>query len=251
MRIVKDLVDRDMAYEVDGTVYFEVSKFANYGKLSRFSKEEMIALSKERGADPEDPNKKTPLDFILWQKAKPGEPTWDSPWGKGRPGWHIECSSMIYDYLGARIDIHGGGEDLIYPHHESEIAQSESFTGKSPFVNYFLHTGSVGYHTEKMSKSLGNLIMVSELLKQYSPNAIRYLLLSRKWDDPWEYRDSDIEKAAKKVEELNNTNNKTGKLEDFIAVLENNLNTRGALKILPTLPKNDFKVAAEILGFKL
>jgi len=159
----------------------------------------MTLLSKERGANPNDPNKKDPLDFILWQKVKEGEPSWQSPWGEGRPGWHIECSAMINTYLGDRIDIHGGGRDLIYPHHESEIAQSESFTGRKPFVGYWLHIGMVLYEGEKMAKSLGNLIIVSDLAKKYSANTIRWLLLSHHYRKPWEYDLLRLKSVRKKL----------------------------------------------------
>src|SRR5690606_23415457 len=138
--VVEERIEKGFGYEVLVTVYFEVSKVERYGNLSLYSELEMIRLSKERGADPEDPQKRNPLDFILWEAKKEAEPSWKTTWGEGRPGWHIDCSTMINKYLGSQIDIHGGGEDLIYPHHESEIAQSESASGKEPFVNYWLHT---------------------------------------------------------------------------------------------------------------
>ena len=164
IRMVAALVEGGFAYESAGNVYFNVKKFPRYGRLSHYSEAQMRLLLKERGGDPSDPNKRNPLDFIVWQAWKEGEPYWSSPWGRGRPGWHIECSAMIREYLGERIDIHGGGRDLIFPHHESEIAQSESFTGKRPFSRYFMHTAMVMRDGEKMSKSLGNLVLVSDLL---------------------------------------------------------------------------------------
>ncbi|MEK7572108.1 MAG: cysteine--tRNA ligase [Patescibacteria group bacterium] len=202
IEIIKVLLDKNLAYEKAGTVYFRTAKDTEYGKLSRYSREEMIKLSKERGANPEDPHKEDPLDFILWQKSLPDEPAWDSPWSEGRPGWHIECSSMAYQYIDKKLDIHGGGHDLLYPHHESEIAQSEAFTGEKPFANYWLHTGAVGYQGEKMSKSIGNIVMVSDLLKKYSPQTIRYLLLSHHYREPWEFKEEQLNEAQKAIKEL-------------------------------------------------
>ncbi len=255
IKVVSRLIEKGFAYEKDGTVYFEVKKFEDYGKLSGLNRDEMIKISSERGANPHDPAKRDPLDFILWQKTKPDEPFWNSPWSKGRPGWHIECSSMIYDYLGEQIDIHGGGEDLIYPHHESEIAQSESFTGKAPFVGTWMHTGSVLYHTEKMSKSLGNLIIVSDLLKKYSANAIRFLLLSHHYRKPWEFHEEEMEDAAEKMEELEGKA-LSGKGKDevdskILNFLNNDLDTSGALEYLVQFKSESLKTNLQLLGFKL
>ncbi len=253
IKIVSELIEKGFAYDISGAVYFEVSKFKNYGKLSMFDRDAMIKLSRERGADPDDPNKRDPLDFILWQKMQKGEPFWESPWGKGRPGWHIECSSMIYDHLGEQIDIHGGGEDLIYPHHESEIAQSESFTGKKPFARFFLHTGSVGYKGEKMSKSLGNLILVSDLLKKYSPNAIRFLLLSNHYRKQWEYKEEEMGEAAKIMDEIEgsakNSSDSRHINDNFLALLNSDLDTEGALKCLIEQKPKSLKACLKLLGF--
>ncbi|MBI4084594.1 MAG: cysteine--tRNA ligase [Candidatus Levybacteria bacterium] len=200
IEIIQVLQDRGFAYENQGNVYFSVDKDKEYGKLSRFTKEQMLLIAKERGNDPSDHRKRNPLDFVLWQsvsvRTQKDEPFWNSPWGKGRPGWHIECSAMVYQYLGEQIDIHGGGRDLIFPHHESEIAQSENYTGKKPFVSLWMHTAMVMYEGEKMSKSLGNLVMVSDLLKKYDANAIRWYLLSHHYRDVWEHRDDEFEKCA-------------------------------------------------------
>jgi L-cysteine:1D-myo-inositol 2-amino-2-deoxy-alpha-D-glucopyranoside ligase len=253
IKVVTELIEKGFAYVVDGTVYFDIQKFPEYGKLSGLSRDEMIKISAQRGADPKDPAKKNPLDFILWQAAKPGEPAWDSSWGKGRPGWHIECSSMIQDYLGDRIDIHGGGEDLIYPHHESEIAQSESFTGKAPFAKYFMHVVYLKYLGEKMSKSLGNLIEVSDLLKKYSPNAIRYLLLSHHYRESWEYKEKEMEEAGAKMELLETEAKKsseTGRVdENIINFLKNNLDTPAALEYLTSNEPGSLKSSLNLLGF--
>ncbi len=199
VKIITKLLDKGYAYKSEN-VYFDVSKFKKYGELSEYNISEMIEISAQRGADPEDPNKKNPLDFVLWQTKKEGEPSWQAPFGEGRPGWHIECSSMIYDTLGSQIDIHGGGYDLVYPHHESEIAQSESYTNKAPFVKYWVHTAMTSYKNEKMAKSLGNLVMVSDLLKNYTGNAIRWLLLSHHYREEWEYTDEMISQAQNSVD---------------------------------------------------
>ena len=179
IEIIEKLESDGFAYEKNGNIYFDVQKDPEYGKLSKYNREQMIKLSKDRGADPEDPNKRDSLDFILWQKSKTEEPYWNSKWSKGRPGWHIECSAMVYKCLGKKIDVHGGGSDLRYPHHESEIAQSEAFTGQQPFSQIWMHIGMVEYQGEKMSKSLGNLVMVSDLLKTIQQTQfVIYFLLS-------------------------------------------------------------------------
>lgn len=255
IKIVSSLVGKGFAYEKKGNVYFEVKKRKDYGKLSRLNRKEMIRLSAERGADPNDPRKHDPLDFILWQKSKADEPFWESPWGRGRPGWHIECSSMIYDYLGPQIDIHGGGEDLIFPHHESEIAQSESFTNKAPFAKCFFHTGNVFYKDEKMSKSLGNLVMIKDLLAKYSPNTVRFLLLSHHYRKEWGFREEEVREAAEKIEmlerELKKSSNSDGKpQEEFINALNNDLDTPKALKILVQKQPKSLKPCLLLLGFQ-
>ncbi len=261
IEIDKDLTRKEFAYEKNGNVYFDVKKIKDYGKLSEYSEKQMILLSRERGANPSDPFKKHPLDFILWQKLQKGEPFWESPWGKGRPGWHIECSAMINTYLGDQIDIHGGGRDLIFPHHESEIAQSESFTGKKPFVKYWMHTAMVLYEGEKMSKSLGNLILISDLLKKYCANTIRFLLLNQHYRDPWECDYSKTEEANKKMEILEellkqNENGEIRKniMKKFEAFMEDDLDTKGALDFMLEISKNKdnirtIKKILEILGF--
>ncbi len=191
--IISRLVDKGVAYEVNGNVYFEVDEDPEFGKLSHIPREEMLAVANERGNKPDDPNKKNPLDFVLWQAGAPGEPTWDSPWSKGRPGWHIECSAMSTTYLGDTIDIHGGGYDLVFPHHECEIAQSEIASDVQPFVRYWMHVAMVRYQGEKMSKSLGNLVLVSDVLENASADALRLYLLSNHYRSDWEYEDEQID----------------------------------------------------------
>lgn len=189
IEMVTSLVEQGNAYEREGNVYFRVASDPDYGKLCRCDTETMIALSAERGADPNDPRKENPLDFILWQAMQPGEPHWPSPWGMGRPGWHIECSAMSTRYLGPQLDIHGGGSDLIYPHHESEIAQSEGFTHEVPFARFWVHQAMVRYQGEKMSKSLGNLVIVRDVLRDQSADALRLYLHSFHYRESYEYQD--------------------------------------------------------------
>lgn len=248
IKIVESLIVNRYAYVKNGNVYFEVSIFPKYGQLSKYNRSQMLLISKERGADPADPNKIDPLDFILWQKSLKDEPFWESPWGKGRPGWHIECSAMIAQYLGNQIDIHGGGHDLVYPHHESEIAQSESYTNSSPFVKYWMHIGMVNFLGEKMSKSLGNLILIKDLLKKYTPNAIRWMLLSRNYRSPWEYNGDELKIAQQKVDNLKLSQN--GKVEtEFIKSMEDDFNTPASLNIIEK--SQNPKTMLKILGFQI
>jgi cysteinyl-tRNA synthetase len=200
IEIIKGLIDRGYAYELDGSVYFEVEKFPEYGKLSKRDREEMIA-----GARVEvDERKKNPVDFALWKKSKEGEPSWDSPWGSGRPGWHIECSAMSIKHIGEEFDIHGGGADLIFPHHENEIAQSESFTGK-PFARYWVHNGFITIDKEKMSKSLGNFFTVKEILDKFDPEILRLFLLSTHYRSPIEFSDEQLREAESSLDRYYST----------------------------------------------
>lgn len=200
IEMIKVLIDKKHAYVVDGDVYFDVSTMPDYGKLSHHSVEEL-----EAGARVEvDPRKKDPADFALWKAAKPGEPKWPSPWGEGRPGWHIECSTMSLKYLGISFDIHGGGQDLIFPHHENEIAQSESYLGKKPFVRYWLHNGFITVEGEKMAKSVGNIVLVRDALKKYEPEAIRMLVLGTDYRSPLNFSEAKLREAGKSYERLNN-----------------------------------------------
>ena len=181
------LIARGLAYVSNGNVYFDVTTFAAFGELSHLSRDEMLPIANERGNHPDDPDKRHPLDFVLWQRRAGDEPAWPSPWGQGRPGWHIECTAMVTKFLGPTIDIHGGGGDLQFPHHECEIAQSVGATGKTPFVRNWMHIAMVRKDGEKMSKSLGNLVMISDLLKTYTPDALRLYLASYPYRTPWEY----------------------------------------------------------------
>lgn len=192
---VEQLLQAGVAYEVEGSVYFDIDQWAEFGKLSRLPREEMLPIANERGNIPDDPKKRDPLHFVLWQAREAGEPAWDSPWGKGRPGWHIECSTMAKTFLGDRIDIHVGGEDLLFPHHECEIAQVEPVTGQEPFVRYWMHTAMVRFEGEKMSKSLGNLVMAQELFEGWTPDAIRLYLGSHHYRTPWEHDTDKLDQA--------------------------------------------------------
>lgn len=199
INLIKTLEEKGIAYNVDGDVFYDVSKFEGYGKLSGKNLEQL-----ESGARVEiNQTKKNPLDFALWKKAKPGEPLWESPWGKGRPGWHIECSAMSCKHLGESFDIHAGGNDLIFPHHENEIAQSEGATGK-PFVKYWLHFGFLNINEEKMSKSLGNFLTARDILKNYSAEAIRLFFAQAYYRGPLNFSDELLQAAQKGVEKFVN-----------------------------------------------
>lgn len=189
--MIKRLIDRGHAYQAGGDVVYSVESFTDYGKLSGKKIDELQA-----GARVEvDEKKKNPLDFTLWKESKPGEPAWESPWGKGRPGWHIECSAMSQKYLGETFDIHGGGKDLIFPHHENEVAQSQGATGKKP-INYWIHNGFVDINKEKMSKSLGNFFTIKEVVEKYQPEIIRLFLLSSHYRSPIDFSDQSLNEAG-------------------------------------------------------
>jgi cysteinyl-tRNA synthetase len=195
---ISGLMDKGYAYSLEDGIYFEVDKFADYGKLSGRKKEEQ-----EPGARVEVARgKKNPLDFALWKKAKEGEPSWPSPWGEGRPGWHIECSAMSSKYLGEQFDIHGGGMDLEFPHHENEIAQTEAFTGQVPWVKYWIHNGFVNINKQKMSKSLGNFFTLREIFEKYNPMVVRFFLLMAHYRSPINYSDREIESAKEAFERV-------------------------------------------------
>jgi L-cysteine:1D-myo-inositol 2-amino-2-deoxy-alpha-D-glucopyranoside ligase len=198
VELAAELVAAGNAYVVDGTVFFDVTSYPGFGELSGLDPERQRALLAERGGDPDDPRKRHPLDFVVWQPSQPGEPWWESPWGRGRPGWHLECSAMSRRYLGATVDLHGGGADLLYPHHESERAQSEA-VGRVPFVRRWLHTGMVRHQGEKMSKSLGNLVFPRELFRDHEPAALRLALLGHHWRSEWEWDAAELKEAEERL----------------------------------------------------
>ncbi|MFN2569939.1 MAG: cysteine--tRNA ligase [Candidatus Dormibacteria bacterium] len=228
---------RGLAYAVDGWVFFDTRRFPAFGRLCRLGPQEMRLLSAQRGADPDDPRKRDPLDFVLWQRSLPGEPSWPSPWGDGRPGWHIECSVLSTGELGAPIDLHGGGDDLIYPHHEAEIAQAEA-AGVRPFVRHWLHVSHVMYEGEKMSKSLGNLVFTRDLLKEVPAATVRILLSAHHYRSSWSFDREELRLAeARRVSyevalARGGTSRGDGRRIAFLERLDDDLDTPGALRVL-------------------
>jgi len=194
VEMIGQLLDGGHAYLTHGTVYFDISTFPRFGELSHYSREHMLRLAAARGGRPEDPHRRDPLDFVLWQPSLPDEPAWRAPFGVGRPGWHIECSVMAAASLGTPLDLHGGGTDLIFPHHECEIAQTESLTG-APLARHWMHSAMVSYEGEKMSKSLGNLVFVSDLLKVADPRAVRLALMRHHYRAGFEWYDTDLDEG--------------------------------------------------------
>ena len=192
------VLDRGYAYEAGGSVYFDVGRYAEFGSVSHYDRTKMLMLARERGGNVDDPHKRDPLDFVLWQPSAADEPSWDTIWGAGRPGWHIECSALALRELGATIDLHGGGTDLIYPHHECERAQSEAATGQ-PFVRHWMHVAMVWMDGHKMSKSRGNLVFVDQLRKRYDPRAIRLGLIVNHYRQEWEWDEGLIDRATDRL----------------------------------------------------
>ncbi len=242
VKMVQALIEAGVAYTSNGNVYFHIDDWPEYGRLSRLSREEMLPIANERGNHPDDPHKQNPLDFVLWQAQAPGEPAWDSPWGPGRPGWHIECSTLSTRFLGDTIDIHSGGGDLIFPHHESEIAQVEPITKQSPFVRFWLHAAMVGHAGEKMSKSLGNLVMVRDLLKTHSADALRLYLAMHHYREPWSHDEAELKQAGQLAEKLRRAAtvrggdgealNPASAQAAFAGAMENDLDTATAQQVM-------------------
>ena len=213
IKVVQTLIDKGYAYEMDGDVYYSVEKFERYGELSGRKLEDMMAGAR---VDVND-KKHNPFDFALWKAAKPGEPYWESPWGKGRPGWHIECSAMSMKYLGESFDFHGGGSDLIFPHHENEIAQSEGCTGVHPFVRYWLHNGFITVNEENMSKSLGNFFTVSDILKHFDAETLRFFIVSTHYRSPLDFSDERLTEAQRSLTRLKNAQDNLKELAEMIS----------------------------------
>jgi cysteinyl-tRNA synthetase len=253
IQIIKGLIDKGYAYDTNGSVYFRVNRFQDYGKLSHQKTDDMVSEPATEAVQ-----KESPLDFALWKAAKPDEPAWDCPWGKGRPGWHIECSAMSLKYLGEQIDIHGGGQDLIFPHHENEITQSESYTGKAPFVKYWLHNGLLQLKGTKMSKSLGNLITVKDILQKYSPDAVRLFVLNSHYRSPLLFSDESLDSAETAMERLRQSalDDKQGNSGEetidadafkqrFIDSMDDDFNTAQAIAVLFDLAREINRAGAD------
>jgi L-cysteine:1D-myo-inositol 2-amino-2-deoxy-alpha-D-glucopyranoside ligase len=250
------VLDRGYAYQAGGGVYFDVSKFDRFGQVSHLDRDEMLRLAAERGGNVDDPDKHDPLDFVLWQPSAPDEPAWESLWGPGRPGWHIECSALAMRELGTTIDLHGGGTDLIFPHHECEAAQSEAATGE-PFVRHWMHQAMVRMDGEKMSKSLGNLVFVSELRKIWDPRAIRLALLAHHYRSPWDWDGDVMPAATDRLARWQSAVGATGTgdqaLDEVRAALDDDLDTPAALAAVDAAAKDghDVSRAAGLLGVDL
>jgi len=240
------------AYQAGGAVYFDVSSSHDFGQVSHYSRDEMLALAAERGGNPDDPHKRHPLDFVLWQPSAPDEPAWESLWGPGRPGWHIECSALALRELGTTIDLHGGGTDLIFPHHECEAAQSEAATGE-PFVRHWMHVGMVGLGGEKMSKSLGNLVFVSDLLKDWEPAAVRLAIISKHYRTAWEWEDSLLPAAVTRLATWRAAGDGDAGLDEVRAALDDDLDTPSGLAAIDAAAATGGGVssAAALLGLTL
>jgi cysteinyl-tRNA synthetase len=251
LQMIERLQKQEMAYELEGDVYYDADAFAEYGKLSGRKLEKAVSGTRVTA----DARKDDTADFALWKSAIPGEIAWDSPWGPGRPGWHIECSAMILHYLGEQIDIHGGGNDLIFPHHENEIAQSEAYTGKAPFARYWLHNGMLQLRGEKMSKSLGNLVTINDFLAEHEADVLRLAILNGHYRKPLSYDDEVVTQAEQALKRLKgglrpSTGTETSGVTadslqaltattrtNFIAAMDDDFNTAGALGHLFTLVK--------------
>ncbi len=255
LTLIGETFGQGLAYEVDGWVYFEVSKFPRFGQVSHESREAMMVLAAEHGGRIDDPRKRDPLDFVLWQPSLDDEPSWESRWGPGRPGWHVECSALALRDLGETIDVHGGGRDLAFPHHECEAAQSESVTG-APFVRHWLHVGLVGLGGTKMSKSLGNLVFVSDLVRRSDSSSVRLALLDQHYRTDWEWRDELLMRAQSRLATWQSTlvaGRPSSVVDDVRAALDDDLNTPAAIDIVDEAAHAGFNVApaAGLLGVTL
>ncbi|MFL2764251.1 MAG: cysteine--tRNA ligase [Dehalococcoidia bacterium] len=247
IEIISNLISKDLAYHNKDGVYFRVDKIENYGKLSRRTLKDMISGSRVEV----DENKENSMDFALWKSKKSGEPFWNSPWGDGRPGWHIECSAMSIKYLGNTIDIHGGGQDLIFPHHENEIVQSEAFTQEIPFSKFWLHNGLLRMGSDKMSKSVGNIVLIKDVLNKFSSNAVRMFILSSHYRSPLDYSEDNIMAKENSIKKLYKVLEHTGgvhsnevndllesRKEQFINAMDDDLNTPRAIATIFDLSKD-------------
>jgi L-cysteine:1D-myo-inositol 2-amino-2-deoxy-alpha-D-glucopyranoside ligase len=250
------VLDRGYAYQAGGSVYFDVSKYPSFGGVSHYTEDQMIAFAQERGGDVADPHKRNPLDFVLWQPSARDEPAWDTMWGPGRPGWHIECSALALRELGTTIDLHGGGTDLIFPHHECERAQSEAATGE-PFVRHWMHVAMVHMDGHKMSKSLGNLVFVDQLRQVWDPRAIRLGIIEHHYRREWSWDDDLMARAAARLDRWlagAGPGGRSGRaLDEVRAALDDDLDTPAALDAVDAAVARGEGVleAAALLGVPL
>jgi len=255
-KMIGTVLDRGHAYQSHGSVYFDISTFDRFGQVSNLDRDAMLVLAADHGGNPDDPAKRDPLDFVLWQKSAPDEPAWDSKWGPGRPGWHIECSALALRELGETLDLHGGGSDLVYPHHECEAAQSEVVTGK-PFVRHWMHQAMVRMDGAKMSKSLGNLVFVSDLLKEHDPRAVRLAIVAHHYRDSWEWDDSTMSAAAERLEAWQSSPpgraaGPAAVLDRVRASLDDDLDTPSAVAVIDeAAAAGGIGPAAALLGVRL
>jgi len=254
LSLIGAMLESSHAYRSGGAVYFDISTFERFGQVSHLPRHEMLRLAAENGGNPDDPNKKDPLDFVLWQSSAPDEPVWQSRWGPGRPGWHIECSALAMRELGQTVDLHGGGKDLVFPHHECEAAQSESVTGTT-FSRHWMHVGMVEFGGRKMSKSLGNLVFVGDLLKDWEPMAIRLSLLAHHYRSDWGWDTRGMEAAAERLEKWRSTSaaargSAPALLEEVRRRLDEDLDAPGALVVIDEAAQRGVHVAeaAGLLG---
>ncbi|HUF33560.1 MAG TPA: cysteine--tRNA ligase [Acidimicrobiales bacterium] len=246
------VLERGHAYEAGGAVYFDVSTAPRFGQVSHYDEATMLACAAERGGNIDDPNKRNPLDFVLWQPSTDDEPAWESLWGPGRPGWHVECSALALRDLGTTIDLHGGGTDLIFPHHECEAAQSEAATGE-PFVRHWVHTPMVRLDGEKMSKSKGNLVFISELRKDWDPSAIRLAIAAKHYRHDWDWTDELMPAATTRLDAWRGSGPGDGALDDVRAALDDDLDTPRALAAVDAAVSSGRGVseAAALLGIEI
>jgi L-cysteine:1D-myo-inositol 2-amino-2-deoxy-alpha-D-glucopyranoside ligase len=260
LEIIARLVEREAAYQVEGgSVFFRVRSVATYGELCKFSRERMLEIASQQDEpDVDDPRKEDPLDFALWKgwSGRADEPCWESAWGRGRPGWHIECSALCYQYLGEQLTLHGGGADLVFPHHENEIAQSETAFGKRPFAQIWSHVAMVRMDGEKMSKSLGNMIFVRDLLRRYASDAIRLYLLRHHYRQVWEWSSAEMDDAARLAQQLAKAAREPDmasglERQTFAAALGDDLDTPRAIAILSSVSGGTLRELGAVLGLRL
>ncbi|MEY4366431.1 MAG: cysteine-D-myo-inosityl 2-amino-2-deoxy-alpha-D-glucopyranoside ligase MshC [Actinomycetota bacterium] len=247
------VLDRGYAYAAGGCVYFDVSKFPSFGSVSGYDRERMLEYARQRGGNVDDPNKRDPLDFVLWHPSAADEPAWDAMWGAGRPGWHIECSALALRELGTTIDLHGGGSDLIFPHHECERAQSEAATGE-PFVRHWMHVAMVFKDGHKMSKSLGNLVFVDALRREWDPRAIRLAVLVHHYRREWEWNEGLMPAATERLRVWSAASGSAGPaLDEVRDRLDDDLDTPGAIAAIDRAAARgeDVTAAAMLLGVSL